>query len=100
MKKETFKVLKMDCPSEEQMIRMKLEPHEEIKKLEFDIPNRTLIVYHDGKTETINESVAQLNFNSSLVSTEEVESIGEAEQMSDKTSLDKPASSPQQAFKS
>lgn len=87
MKKETFKITKMDCPSEEQMIRMKLESHEEIKKLEFDIPKRTLIVYHDGQTEIINQSIAQLNFNSSLVSTEEVENIGEAEQMSDKKLL-------------
>ena len=69
------------------MIRMKLEPHGEIKKLEFDIPNRTLIVYHEGQTETIDHSVTQLNFNSSLVSTEEVENIGDAEQMSDKKLL-------------
>ena len=30
----------MDCPSEEQMIRMKLEPYNEVKQLSFDIPNR------------------------------------------------------------
>lgn len=87
MKKEIFKVTKMDCPSEEQMIRMKLEPYEEIKKLEFDIPNRTLIVYHDGQTKAIEQSVAELNFNSSLIASEEVENIGEAEQMSDKKLL-------------
>ena len=36
----------MDCPSEEQMIRMKLEPYEQVKQLSFDTPNRTLAVYH------------------------------------------------------
>ena len=38
--KTTFKVSKMDCPSEEQMIRMKLESNPQIKYLDFDIPNR------------------------------------------------------------
>jgi hypothetical protein len=36
----------MDCPSEEQLVRMKLEGIESITKLEFDIPNRTLAVIH------------------------------------------------------
>jgi hypothetical protein len=31
--KTVFKITKMDCPSEEQMIRMKLEGIPEIKKL-------------------------------------------------------------------
>ena len=29
----------MDCPSEEQMIRMKLEAYPQVKYLDFDIPN-------------------------------------------------------------
>ena len=32
----------MDCPSEENMIRMKLDGIEVIRKLEFDIENRNL----------------------------------------------------------
>ena len=36
----------MDCPSEEQMIRMKLETYTQVKYLDFDIPNRKLEVYH------------------------------------------------------
>ena len=37
MKKSTFHIAKMDCPSEEQMIRMKLEPYNEVKQLLFGI---------------------------------------------------------------
>ena len=36
----------MDCPSEEQMIRMKLEFYDQIKYLDFDIQNRKLEKYH------------------------------------------------------
>jgi len=40
-----FKISKMDCPSEENLIRMKLDEIPGIKKLEFDIPDRKLTVY-------------------------------------------------------
>ena len=46
MNKSTFIVSQMDCPSEEQMIRMKLESYAQVKYLDFDIPNRKLEVYH------------------------------------------------------
>lgn len=70
MKKEIFKITKMDCPSEEQLIRMKLEPLEEVQNLQFDIPNRKLTVFHIGDTSKIKENVSELNLNSTLVSSE------------------------------
>lgn len=33
-----FKIKKMDCPSEEQMIRMKLDAIRKIKRLDFNNP--------------------------------------------------------------
>ncbi|MDY3530320.1 cation transporter, partial [Riemerella anatipestifer] len=36
MQKTTFKISKMDCPSEEQMIRMKLADLTNINSLDFD----------------------------------------------------------------
>jgi hypothetical protein len=39
MQKTIFKISKMDCPSEEQIIRMKLDGLTNIQSLEFDIPN-------------------------------------------------------------
>ena len=46
MQKTIFNITKMDCPSEEQLIRMKLQKFDEIKSLEFDIQNRKLTVHH------------------------------------------------------
>lgn len=88
MKRDIYKILKMDCPSEGQLVRMKLEPDSSIKKLEFDLPNRTLTVYHQGTTDTISRNIQQLNLNSSLISSEEeIELLEEDEQTSDKKLL-------------
>ena len=59
--KTEFKITKMDCPSEEQLIRMKLQNFDNIKLLEFDIPNRKLNVYHYGNAEHILKALNSLN---------------------------------------
>ncbi|MDX9923715.1 MAG: hypothetical protein RBS48_03035 [Ignavibacteriaceae bacterium] len=46
IKKSIYHISKMDCPSEERIIRMKLEGIEKIQNLQFDIPNRKLTVIH------------------------------------------------------
>ena len=69
MKRTEFKVSKMDCPSEENLIRMKLAEVSEVIKLEFDIPKRTLIVFHSGDTQKIEASLASLDMNESFIST-------------------------------
>ncbi|WP_187328725.1 MULTISPECIES: cation transporter [Echinicola] len=71
MKKSTFHISKMDCPSEEQIIRMKLEPFNGVKYLDFDIPNRKLKVYHTEKVDEIHQAITALNFNERLEKTEE-----------------------------
>ena len=73
MKESTFKIEKMDCPSEEQMIRMKLEGISEIKNLEFDIPNRILKVHHEGKIDRFESKIHDLNLGSSLIESVTVE---------------------------
>ena len=70
MKKDTFKILQMDCPSEEQLVRMKLAEHTGIVNLSFDIPNRIVVIYHNGQTAGIEQSISELNLNSKLESTE------------------------------
>ena len=72
MKKSTIHISKMDCPSEESMIRMKLDG-EQFAKLDFDIPNRNLYVYHEGEIGSMYQAVNDLNLGASLVSTEESE---------------------------
>ncbi|MFN6945890.1 MAG: cation transporter [Cytophagaceae bacterium] len=73
MKKSEFLIKKMDCPSEENMIRMKLEGLDQIKTLTFDIPGRKLEVYHEGGLEEIERSIDRLDLNSSLISSRELD---------------------------
>jgi Co/Zn/Cd efflux system component len=70
MKKTIFNITKMDCPSEEQLIRMKLQNVETVKSLEFDIPNRKLTVFHSENPEPIFSALGTLKLNTTLVSTE------------------------------
>ncbi|HSZ72632.1 MAG TPA: cation diffusion facilitator family transporter [Cytophagaceae bacterium] len=75
MNKSEFLIKKMDCPSEERIIRMKLDDMKEIKQLVFDIPNRKLTVFHNQHLMQISQSIDELNFNSSLISTEDIDPV-------------------------
>jgi len=59
----------MDCPSEEQMIRMKLDGIAQIKELKFNVEGRLLEVIHTDEVDDIESSIDVLNFNSTRVST-------------------------------
>ena len=61
----------MDCPSEEQMIRMKLESYNEVKQLSFDIPNRKLDVYHTNEVDKIHQAISELKLSDHLESTKD-----------------------------
>lgn len=63
----------MDCPSEENLIRMKLDGISGIKNLDFDIPNRRLTVFHNGDTQIIEESIHNLNLGDKKLLTEETD---------------------------
>jgi Co/Zn/Cd efflux system component len=60
----------MDCPSEENLIRMKLDGISSIANLDFDIPNRKLVVFHNGEIDEIEKSVVELSLGGKKVSTE------------------------------
>lgn len=72
MKKTVFKIEQMDCPSEESLIRMKLEHFDNIKNLEFDLKNRTLIVYHNGENDAIDSALLDIKLGSRLIDSVEV----------------------------
>ena len=74
MHKSVFLVSKMDCPSEEQMIRMKFSGTTAIENLQFDIPQRQLAIFHNGAIDPIAATLKELNLGSSLLTTEEVSS--------------------------
>lgn len=67
MYKTTFKISKMDCPSEEQMIRMKLSDLTTIHSIEFDISKRTLVAFHTDPYELILERLHTLHFGTTLM---------------------------------
>lgn len=73
MKKTIFEISKMDCPSEENLIRMKLDGLSSIKHLDFDIPNRKLAVFHVGETDQIAKSIGELNLGVQKLTTEETD---------------------------
>lgn len=70
MKKTIFKIAKMDCPSEENLIRIKLDGITSIKNLDFDIHNRKLTVFHSGDSNHIESSLAELQLGEQKLSTE------------------------------
>ena len=73
MKKTVFEITKMDCPSEETLIRMKLSGISSIVTLDFDIPNRKLTLFHSGETDLIEKSIHALNLGAKRISTEPTE---------------------------
>ncbi len=73
--KSTFHIGKMDCPSEERIIRMKLEHLTDVKKLEFSIPERTMVAFHDGDANQILTALQPLNFGTTLHETQITKSL-------------------------
>lgn len=73
MIKSQFHIEKMDCPSEENLIRLKLGSNESINQLEFNIPLRKLLIYHDGEVEPIVQSIESLKLGSQYLKSEVLE---------------------------
>lgn len=73
MKKSVFHISQMDCPSEENLIRMKLDGLEEVKKLDFDLEKRNLAVFHSGEISEIASRLSALKLGSELRETTEAE---------------------------
>lgn len=73
MEKTIFQIPKMDCPSEENLVRLKLDGISAVKNLDFDIPNRQLTVFHDGQLEQIENSIKDLNLGGKKLRTEQTE---------------------------
>lgn len=71
-----FLIPKMDCPSEEQMIRMALDDLEPGVALEFDTPHRKLKVFHDNNLEAIQSRIESLGLGAAL---EHTQNIGSSE---------------------
>lgn len=73
MHKTTFKISKMDCSSEEHIVRMKLADLTNIHSLAFDLAHRQLTVYHTGNYEPILRRLDELKFDTELIESVSVE---------------------------
>ena len=71
MNKTIFEIAQMDCPSEETLIRMKLEAFSNITHLDFDIANRKLTVFHSGQVTLIEKALSELNLGSKTIVTQQ-----------------------------
>ena len=77
-----YTVPKMDCPSEERMIRLALNGFEDIRGLSFELSDRRLKVVHDGEAEPITAKLATLGLGASLQETaaadpESIKAVGD-----------------------
>ncbi|MBO3116409.1 cation transporter [Winogradskyella sp. DF17] len=75
MQKTVFKISKMDCPSEENLIKMKLSDIDGIKQLDFNLEERILTLYHNADANVISNSIKELKLNETLISSEETDTI-------------------------
>jgi Co/Zn/Cd efflux system component len=62
LKISTWHIPGMDCPSEEQVIRMKLSGMDEIRHLEFDLPGRRLRIWYSSEPEELKPILESLNW--------------------------------------
>lgn len=67
MNRTSFHIKNMDCSSEEQMIRMRLQDVAGIEGLVFDLESRRLDVFHSGSGEAVREILASLNLGARQV---------------------------------
>jgi len=77
MNKTIFKVPKMDCSAEENLIRMKLENISSVYDMNFDLSRREVTVFHEGQLELIEKSIRDLNMGGKMLSTEHIEQPGQ-----------------------
>ncbi|MGS0943629.1 cation diffusion facilitator family transporter [Pseudomonas luteola] len=65
-----FSVPKMDCPSEERMIRLALNGLSEIDSLSFDLTSRQVSVFHEGAVDQIAIKLESLGLGATLLETQ------------------------------
>lgn len=75
MKKSTYRIKKMDCPSEATLIKLKLKEHDSIQNIDFHMSSRMLDVYHLGNENEIFKSLVSLKLDTVKINTTEVGDI-------------------------
>jgi len=70
MTKTTFHITQMDCPSEENLLRMKLDGISGVAHLDFDLNERVLTVYHKEVVAQVETAIGELKLGDQLISSE------------------------------
>ena len=65
----TFRLPKMDCSSEENLVRMALSSADGVRSMSFDLPARQLKVVHNGPADAVLARLKPLNLGADLEST-------------------------------
>ena len=60
LKRSLYHIKEMDCPSEENMIRMALEKEDLARHLEFRLAERELVVHHEAPAEMITMTLRRM----------------------------------------
>lgn len=69
MKTTTFRVARMDCSAEEQLVRMALDPIEGVAVRRIDLDERTVTVDHYGDTVAIKATLDRLDLDTTQLAT-------------------------------
>jgi Co/Zn/Cd efflux system component len=69
LSRSVFQIPKMDCAAEEQLVRAVLDDVEEVRRLSFDLPRRTLEVWHAGEPTLIATKLDPLRLGAVLSET-------------------------------
>jgi Co/Zn/Cd efflux system component len=73
LRKSVFRVPRMDCPAEESLVRTALEGADGVLRLRFDLPGRSLTVWHEGDAGGVLQLLDALQLGARLEQTGEVE---------------------------
>lgn len=73
LRRSTFEIPKMDCPSEERLIRMSIGDTAVVKELAFDLQGHRLAAVHTGAAEEILHLLAPLDMGARLAASEVLE---------------------------
>ena len=75
MQKTVFEIPKMDCPSEEKLVRLSLQGLSSINLLKFDLGKRRMTAIHEGNPTDILEKLIPLNFGAKLSTSEQLSEV-------------------------
>lgn len=77
MRKTVFSIPKMDCPSEEKLIRMALSQLKGVELLKFDLQGRAMTAFHGEEPNVVLKKLEPLNFGAVIANSGDMSEIEE-----------------------